>query len=162
MTGYISGIIGVSILVGIIDIICPDGGGFKKYLRLVSGLVVAVMILSPMGSFLSYFSTSFWGELDGMIYEESLREEYQDKLYESLESASRESIEENIEKILYERFNIEQGNADASAVLERGDGDIKVKKLTLTLRGVAIFKDPYEIEEYFASLLHCECVTVIE
>ena len=162
MTEYIFGIIGVSILVGVIDVICPDGGGFKKYMRLLSGLTVAVMLLSPMGNILSYFSTSFWGELDGMIYEESEREEYQDRLYESLENASRESIEESIEKILYERFDIKSGDADASAELERVDGELVVKKLMVILRGAAIFKDPYEIEEYFASLLGCECVTAIE
>lgn len=162
MGEYILSIIGVAVLVGVLDILTPENAGLRKYSRLVSGLVVAVMLLSPLGSFVSYLSGSLWGEIEDIVTKDEESERYEEILFEGLENASQRSVEDGALSLLCENFNIKEENASVHARLYREGDDLRVEKLTVVLRGAAIFANTYEIEEYFSSLLSCECVTIIE
>lgn len=162
MSEYILSIIGVAVLVGVVDILTPENASLSKYSRLIAGLVVAVMLLSPLRGFVSYLSGSFWGELEGAVSREEESEKYEDILIGGLESATRKNVEDGVLEILSESFNIKEENASVHVKLVRLEEALHVENLTICLSGTAIFANTYEIEEYFTSLLGCECVTVIE
>ena len=161
MSKYILSIVGISIIVGIVDILTPENVGSRKFLRLLCGLAVAAVMISPLSNFISYVGVDFWGELEEHIYTDE-SEKYEDILTDEIENASRKSIETSARALLCENFDISEDDCSVSVRLVKDERGFKIDRVAVYLSGVAIFKNPYDIEEYFESLLACECVTIIE
>ena len=79
-----------------------------------------------------------------------------------LNNFSISEIENKIKDILNDEFNIPNDDCKITIFTEQNENNNKLTKLQITLLGKSIFKNPYNIENYFNKLLNCECTVLIE
>lgn len=153
MGSYLVGVIGVALCVGILEEILPGGSGNRAYLRLLTGLCILAVMVAPLGALL--------GSLPGLLEDISISEaegegEYDKILQGTVQEVVREQLREAILGSLSSEFSVDCNNAEVGILFGNGE-DMSLSRVVITLRGKDILKDPYEIEEYFGTLLGCEC-----
>ena len=57
------------------------------------------------------------------------------------------------------RFSV--NDCEVGVALAREGEELHLARVIITLSGKDVFKNPYTIEEHFATLLGCECVVVV-
>ena len=158
---YILSIFATAILITVVDILAPSGGGLSKHLRLVSSLVLVCVLISPTVSLaqkLKDFANGEWNfEIEGDV-----ENHYSEELQNALDGASLEYFTGMLEQTLCEEFAIAEDELRVQ-IEWIGDGEnLHPQKVTVVLSGKAIWKNPAQIEEYVTSLLGCACVSAIE
>ena len=158
---YILSIFATAILITVVDILVPSGGGLSKHLKLVCSLVFICILISPTISLaqkLKDFANGDWefeiaGDADNP---------YSEEMQNALDSVSLEYFEGMLKQTLCEEFDIAED--DLRLQIEwMGEGlQMHPKKVTIILSGKAIWKNPAKIEGYVTSLLDCDCVSAIE
>ena len=148
MSQYVYGIICASVAVGIAETLIPENAKTRAYLRLIFGLAVLLVIIKPIGGLaarLPQFSEEFFGD-------SSVGDEYA----EIANGQLGEAYEKGISEALEESF----GLSEFEVGVLMGDGR-KPKRVTVTLLGKEIFRNPYVIEEYISKAFECDCVVII-
>jgi len=158
---YILSIFATAILITVVDILAPSGGGLSKHLRLVSSLVLVCVLISPTVSLaqkLQDFANGDWNfEIEGDV-----EDHYSEELQNALDGASLEYFAGMLEQTLCEEVAIAEDELRVQ-IEWIGDGEnLRPQKVTVVLSGKAIWKNPAQIEEYVTSLLGCACVSAIE
>jgi len=159
MGEYLISVIGASLIGGVITAALPDSGGggaLKKYVGFIASLCVLCIIIAPATKVLDAVSEFFGGGIDGRIeeYEQSYEEEYNGYLA----SYGRENAEEGIRELICEEFSIDPEDCHVSAEVSENDGKLQLDRIRVILSGSAIFKNPYEIEEYLTDIFECESI----
>ncbi len=157
MGEYVLNVVGVAFCVGILEELLPDGYGSKAYIRLLTGLCLLLVMLAPVGSLLRALPDVF---SEYSAIEEDVDDQYEKILSESLGESVRTELIKAVKRDLSSRFGVNGERTDVGIMLD-GEGAFTVSRLVITLRGVDILKDPYEIEDYFARLLSCECAVIV-
>lgn len=158
MSGYLMSVIGGALLAGVVTNLLPEGSGeaMKKYVSLLGALCVLSILISPALSVLDWL-----GDLAGGGYDRWLvrnEEKYDDKYREYMLSIGKENIEIGVAALLHEKFGIPEGECRVVAEVKEGTQGLELIKITITLSGGSVLKNPYLIEEYLSGLLDCECI----
>ncbi|MBE6662382.1 MAG: hypothetical protein E7606_03760 [Ruminococcaceae bacterium] len=157
MGSYILNVVCVAFCVGLLEEILPAEYGAKAYVRLLTGLCLLLVMLSPVGKLLEALPDA----LDEYAaIEEEADGSYEDILRDSLGEVVQGEIAAAVKRDLASRFGVKNERTEVGVMLTEGK-ELAVERLVITLYGVDIFKDPYAIEEYFARLLSCECVVIV-
>ena len=158
---YILSIFATALLITVVDILAPTGGGLSKHFKLVTSLIFVCMLISPTVSLakkLEEFANGNW-EFD---IEGDIENHYAEELQNALDDASREYFEGMLTKTLCEEFDIAEGDLRTHVEWNNDGENPHPQKVTVVLSGKAIWKNPAKIEEYVSSLLDCDCVSAIE
>lgn len=159
MGEYLISVIGAALIGGVITAALPDSGGggaLKKYVGFIASLCVLCIIISPAMKALDVVSEFFDGGLDGWLEEHG--QSYEDQYYGYLASYGKENAEEGIRELICREFSIDPENCHISAEVSESDGKLGLDRIKVILSGSAVFKNPYEIEEYLSDLFECECI----
>ena len=159
MGQYVYGIIGAAAVIGVMEGILPKGGRTRQYIRVITALCLLCIVIKPVGSFLEVLSSLLQDGMESLDEGLAVRDEYEAILEGQIESVVRDELRAAICDEMSERFSI--GNCEVGASLVRKDGVLSVDRVVITLFGKDVFKNPYEIEEYFSDLLDCECIVTV-
>lgn len=160
MRNYIIGIICLAIVFGVFETILPKGNRTVVFLKLLISLCILVVMVNPIMQVVEYLSGSFSEDMSGVILGDGgTRAEYEKAFELELEGAVRAEVCRLVKGELAERFGADGDSCDVGVLLS--EGAERVEKLIITLKGRDIFRNPYNIEEYFSELLECECIVVI-
>ena len=166
MYNYLYTIILVSIGIGIVEIISPNSSELNKYIKGIGILIIFCVILSPISNFVKTIRYSFLEDIKNSLITDSndntITDDYLDILQNYLNNFSISEIENKIKDILNDEFNIPNDDCKITIFTEQNENNNKLTKLQITLLGKSIFKNPYNIENYFNKLLNCECTVLIE
>ena len=148
MRTYVYGIICASLAIGVAELLIPESAKTRPYLKLILGLAMLLAIVKPIGELVTMLPD--FGEL---VFEEpEMGDEYAQIADEQLAEAYKKGIEADLK----DKF----GLSDFEVGVIMGD-DRKPIKVTVTLMGGDIFRNPYKIEEYITRAFGCECVTLV-
>ena len=122
-----------------------------------------------MGTSLSFRITQLSGEtaedLKNEILEnqtEDLTSEYESIFENYLIDFSEDAVKSSIKELLNKRFDVPKEESDVVIFTEAKNDTQRLLKVQILLSGGSIFKNPYDIEEYFAELCGCNCEVLIK
>lgn len=164
MKQYLLSVIIISIAIGLTEVMVSDMHGMKGYIRTIGLLCVLVVALSPLAQALSDINDSFFENIKNSITDgaDMSDEDYSEMLNEYLKSFSQNSYKSEIKRLLNEKFDISEEESFVELELELSDDTMSVTEIRILLTGSAIFKNPYDIEDYFKNLAGCECQVLIK
>lgn len=164
MSEYFSSIITASAILGMLEALAPRGRGLDKYIKMIGLIIILCITVSPISQLLGQLGDG--GLLDDLRDEISgegeLDGEYRDRLNEYLNDYSSEMLKNELYAILSDKFSIPREECEISLKTEYSEGQYHVARVQILLFGGSIFKNPYNIEEYIADLLSCECEVLIK
>lgn len=129
MSDYIASIIAASVLSGVSSLLSPDK--WKKYVGIITGLVVICTILSPLSEMSVYDVFNSFGEVSA----ESVEADGNLLKANMIKEEMTQRINEDIEKRLLDEFGI-KAKSDADIGID-ADGKITgVKAVTVTGKGI--------------------------
>ena len=160
---YILSVIAVSLTAAAVSIFCPNGkgGGILKHLKLLTSLALICVIISPIVSLVKSLSDSSIDKFkDNIIGSISEGGDYESIFFKSLSDTSASELEKEIKKRICEAFQIDESNIEINAEYAVENDTVSFKRITVTLSGEAIFKSPYDIEDYVRTLtgIDCKCL----
>lgn len=164
MKWYLLGVIIISVAIGLFEVMVSDMHGLRGYIRGIGLLCILVVALSPLAQALSDINDNFFEDIknsiiDGVVGSD---EDYSEMLNEYLKSFSENSYKSEIKRILKEKFDISEEECFVELESEFSDDTMSVTEIRILLTGNAIFKNPYNIEDYFKNLAGCECQVLIK
>lgn len=164
MRGYLLGVVIVSMIMGIFEIIAPKHGGIEKYTKTIGLLCILCVAVAPFKEILGNINDNFFGSLKEEILDgaEDNRNGYNEILKEYLNDFSQNEFIAQIKEILNEQFAIPAEECEIDITTSTESGNLKVDSMQILLSGRSVFKNPYTIEEYFNKLLDCECQVLIK
>ena len=162
MKEYILTLVGVAVICGVVEMMSLSEGEIKNYLKLIGALCVLCVAISPIGTLLSTIRDGGMKEIFDKSEREVLKEQYAEVYLDSLGEEISEDIEERVEILLCERFDIDENDIDVAVFLDTAENDVKVSECRVILYPKAISKDPHKISDYIYDLLECECEIIYE
>ena len=149
-------LLGASLLTGILGSLCPKG--HKKHLRLLCGLCMIALLISPLPSYLEHAEEN-WLALDEETGENA--EDIYDEIYhQALSDANVLQIEKTTKNLIIQEFSIPSEDFSISVFVANEDGLVLLKNATISLSGKAILTDPREIVRVVEEYLGCPCNVV--
>ncbi len=141
----------------VIMLFLPDGSESSKYVKLLASLSVLCAIAAPLGSF--SLGNGAEGIFDQLL--EGVGDDHgaEEKYYGVLVGIGSEELEKKLCELVCDKFLIEKENIKIDVEASEKEGVFCVDRVTVGLSGAAVFKDPYDIEEYIGSLVGCDCDT---
>jgi len=158
---YMLSIFATALLITVVDILSPSGGGLSKHLKLVTALVFVCILISPTLLFAQNILNFANGDWEFGL-EEDVKDHYSSELQDALDDASRDYFEGMLKQTLCEQFAIAEDDLRVRVDWIGTGEDLRPERVTVILSGKAIWKNPAKIEEYVSSLLGCDCVSAIE
>ncbi len=156
MGGYLMSVIGVALCVGLFEELLPSGSGSRTYLRLLGGLCILALMVTPLGRFLGSLP-SLLDEIS--VSEQDIENEYDKILQGTLRDSVREELKLAILSSLEREFSVRRERTEVGILFDE-DESLSPSRVVITLHGRDILKDPYKIEDYFEALLGCECMVL--
>lgn len=156
MKEYVMTLVGVSLITGIVGMLCPKI--HQKYLRLLCGFCVIAAMVAPLPSYLAEADASLLG-----IYDENGNEKetvYEEIYQETLLNADADRIEYYVKTLLISEFSVESDRISVSVELSQEENTVAIKNIMVALSGSAVLEDPHQITYYLESMLHCPCEIV--
>ena len=148
MNAYIYGLICASLAIGVAELLIPENAKTRPYLKLIFGLALLLVIVKPIGKLAELLP-----EVGDRIFAEQFEgNEYEEIAEEQLAEAYRKGIAAELEATF--------GLSDFEVGVLMGE-ERKPARVTVTLMGSDIFRNPYAIEEHISKAFGCECVTVV-
>lgn len=161
---YLMSIIISSLCISVLNLLIPKGSGLEKYTKLIGMLILLITIISPLSQVINKFDIGYLDKLKDDILDSQIAEEekYSDILDEYLRDHSVEQYKLQIKDLLLSKFDIPNEECEINISVISGQDRLEIKDMQILLSGKSIFKNPYEIEEYFIALIGCECRVLIK
>lgn len=142
-----------------------DGGGIGKDLRMLGALCVILSIILPLSPVLSDIG-NIGDKLESMLEilkfgstEVTDSEEYAKIFNSQLIKSSVSEAQSTLKDLISQKFSIDKDDCSIEIVLRDGaEVEIYPEKIIITLKGQAVWKDPYAIEEYLKGIVECDCI----
>ena len=157
MQEYMMTLVVSSLVMGVVGALCPNG--HKKYLRLLCGLCMIALLVSPIPSYLEsaeIFSESAWGD------DEEGESSYEEIYHNTILTSHIKQAEESMESMIAQEFSLRSEEISISILYENIDEKCLLKKAIVSLSGSAILQEPREMIEYVEARLNCPCEIVYD
>lgn len=165
MRDYLLSVIWISVIAAISEILAPSLGGIKKYLKLIGALCVICIMVMPLADLLGNSENIYEGikdEFKTKLNKEDMNKKYEELFFEYLNDHSVSELKEQIQSLLKDQFGVEEGESDIKVFTVKNDNGLYPEKIQILLSGKSIFKNPYDIEEYFENMIGCKCEVLIK
>jgi hypothetical protein len=152
MAGYISSLITVSIIGGIVSNLVSGFSNIKRYVNYFVGLVAVICLLSPIFSFINNM-TSFKMTINN-FFDKFVNQEIIDNTNDIIINSGIESIEGGIKSALIERFEFDEKEIIIELEADKSNIEaIKISKITVILTGKASWNDVDLVKEYLNNVI---------
>ena len=160
MREYLMSLIMAALIVGLIGALVPEGegGGLRKYVTFAGCLCVLLLLISPITRVLGFVSELSDGDFDISLDKQT--DQYEEQFKQYIMSLGEDSISAELVGVICEKFDISEQECHVKVDTYDAQGEMAIGRVTVILSGKAIFRDPYEIEQYITGLLGCECTVV--
>ena len=166
MTTYLTTLITASLTISLVTLLSPQGerAGIAKHMRLLTGLFLICLLISPMCRIIEELYNADGGTLQipGIEQDQPSKDSYQEQLDQAMRQASTSYFTQMLTQMIESQFAISEGNIRCTVEWDRNEETSIPKRITVVLSGKAIWKDPREIEAFVTNLIGCECVSAIE
>ncbi|MBQ8345403.1 MAG: hypothetical protein IJY42_03955 [Clostridia bacterium] len=152
MKEYCIGLLASCFFCGICGWMAPDGS-LRRYLRLVGGICILCVMLSPVPTWIRSFQGVSW--LD-VIPPEEMSSNYDEIYKEALEALSASELEAYVEARLWEQFSLEEHELELQILWSEEPSSPYVEQGWIILRDSAVFCNPDEVLAAAISLLECD------
>ena len=167
MKTYLTTVIWAAVAGTMAELIGDDEGGGTKLLRLLTGLMILSVVISPLRGLLQTGP-------DGVV--DRLREVYEDARTASVETGEmytartleliRETGETGaanaVADLVAERFALPAECCRAEVELTETDGTFSLSAVRVILSGRGVLTDPYAVEAYLEDLFGCVAEVSVE
>lgn len=156
MKEYMFSLIGASLIAGIVSLFLPEGSANSRVVKMLAALCVISALAVPLSG------ASCDGNVSGIfdsILESTSDLGAEDKYYGILTELGRDELEKKLTELICEKFSVDENNISVSVEALADGGEFSVRRVAIGLRGVAVFCDPYDIEEFVTSLVGVDCDT---
>ena len=165
MKNYLLSIVIVSMCYGVLEILKLNSK--DKASRLIGSLCLVSVVVWPimpwirnqenLNSAIADFNDNMIGSINSFNREYN-EEKMEDEFYQRIMSLSCDEIQSSIALILCEKFIISQEDIEVLCKLALDkNSDIHIENVIVVLKNNAIFKNPYEIEEFISVNFNCSC-----
>ncbi|MBQ1981619.1 MAG: hypothetical protein IIV80_01290 [Clostridia bacterium] len=143
-----------------------EGGRLAGYTRLIAGLYLLVVLLSPLRDGIKVLSGLAQGQDDviGELEEAISRPtgDYGDVFAEQLTQLGAREAEAYVYDTLSRQFHIHDGTYVEAVYAGKENGEMTPIELRIALSGVAALHDPVPIEDYFSEAFGCPCYVSVK
>ncbi|MBE6556675.1 MAG: hypothetical protein E7664_02890 [Ruminococcaceae bacterium] len=151
MQGYMLGLVAISLLCGVCDVLSPEDGT-GRLVRFVSGLCILCVCMMPLGKLVS--GIEWWNGLIDAAAADS--EEYEEKFQMEMNALEESTVSEILQRELCQALKLSE--EELSVTLRRTDS----VNVYVTLSGKGIAADPRAIQTYVTERLDCVCEIIYE
>ena len=160
MKAYILSVTVASLIAAVITLLTPEGkdGGIGKHVKLLTSLAILAVIINPFLTFLKDLSVKDVDSLkDKILSSADPQDPYEKIFYESLSEMSAIDLEDELKKLISEKFGIKSENLSINAEYSVVENAVCFNRITVILSGGAIFRNPYDVEAYVKNITGIEC-----
>ncbi len=167
MTAYLYAFILTAVAAVLVEMLAPsgEGGRLRSHVRLMAGLCMLVMLITPLREGLTLIRSIADGTLEWSWAEDAPTEEsdYQNILEEGLSSLGQQEVAVWVKHTLEADFGIPPSNHTVTVTMVPAEGNAlpAVAQVTILLHGASIFENPHQIEDYITDRLGCPCYVAI-
>lgn len=152
MTNYITSLITISIIGGIISNLVSSFSGIKRYVNYFIGLVAVFCLLSPIVSFINNIS-GFKSSINN-FFNRFASQDIIDSSNDIIINSGAENIKGGIKKTLTDRFGFDEKDIIIELELDKANVEaIKITKITVILTGKASWNDVDAVKEYLRNVI---------
>lgn len=152
MASYITTLITISIIGGVISNLISSFNGIKRYVNYFIGLIAVVCLLSPIVSFVSNIS-SFKTSINNFI-DKFASQDIIDSSNDIIINSGAENIKGGIKKTLVEHFGLDEKEIIIELEIDKTNIEaIKINKITVILTGKASWNDVDAVKEYLNNVI---------
>lgn len=161
MKVYIISVVAVSLVASALILLAPEGkgGGISKHLRLLTSLCILAVISEPLISFSKNILSSSPRDMTYLFTDGLTETDSESVFFESISDFSAAQLNTELTRLICENFSLDDGDISVTSSYKTTDEGISFSSVTVRLSGVAIFKNPRDIESFVTALtgLPCRC-----
>ncbi len=164
MNKYLLTIIITSISIGLCNIIIPKQSGLDKSVKFIGMLIILATVLSPIIDGIKNINDETVDLVkDKLSFDaEKEKDKYEFILEDYLSDYSYDLVNDYIKNELNIKFDIASEECEVNLSIVNEGENKKISHVQVLLSGAAIFKNPYDIEQYVSSMLGAECSVYIK
>lgn len=152
MKAYVSTLLIVSIIGGIVSSLCSSLKDLKKYINYFVGLIAIICMISPLTSFVTNISST--KEQIKEYFNSLTSEEIINNSNDIIINSGVESIENGIKNAIIQRFSFEENEIIVNLSLDKTNIEaIKIKQINIILTGKASWSDVDSVKSYLESII---------
>ncbi len=152
MSSYITSLITISIIGGLISNLVSSFKSVKAYVSYFVGLVAVICLLSPIFSFISNISTL--KETINNYFDNFASQDIIDGSNDIIINSGIESIEKGIKNTLVDKFGFDEKEIIVSLETDTTNIEaIKITKITVILTGKSSWHDVDLVKEYLNDVI---------
>lgn len=156
MKSYLISLAAVAAVAALAGLIAPEGGK-QTGLRLVTGLCVLLVVVTPIVSGVRALTDP---DFSSFSFGDSKAEEYESIFADGIREAGGAYLAERLCEALASRYSCPASDF-AVRFSFSGNGE-EVTAVLVLLRGRAVFLNTYDLEEYVAELFSCPVTTAVD
>lgn len=159
MREYLSALIAVTLLGGLVRMLAPEGN-LQKYLRLTISLCLVCALVQPvLGGALTDKDFSLGEWLSAEEYEEL---DYDEIYNQSLQNGAKSQAEELIRTRIYQEFSLTEEMASVRTSFLSKNGTILLEEVQVIFHSTVILQDPRAVVSFVNSEWDCPCTVIYE
>lgn len=155
MREYLFSVIGASFAASLILLVLPDKAKGKKGVCAIISLSVICAVASPI----SGLSLDGLGDIISSVTDGADASDAEDIYYTQLIKLGCKELEGLLTERITNAFSLSPEDVDVTVEAEEREGQFVPVRVAVGLRGMAIFADPYDLEDFVSSLVGCDCDT---
>lgn len=159
MREYLTSLLSVSLLGGLLTMLSPEGD-LKKYVRLLCSLCLLCAMVSPLFSAFAEGELSLDHLWEQMEPSESL--DYDEIYHQSLQSGNRENAKNIVKRRVLSEFELSDDALDVEVFFDIKNEQYSLEEIRVILHPKAIFVDPQTLSEWINETYSCPCVVIYD
>lgn len=155
MREYLFSVMGAAFVSSLILLILPDSAKGKKQV----GTIISLAIICTVASPLSGLSFDGLGEIFSSVNDGAGATDAEDIYYGQLTELGCRELERLLGERISDAFSLSPGEFSVTVEAQEKEGQFVPTRVAVGLYGMAVFADPYAIEDFVSSLAGCDCDT---
>lgn len=167
MKAYLMTVVWAAVAGTLAELIGDDEGTGAKLLRLLTGLMILLGVISPLRGLLQTGPDALIDRLQGG-YEDARAtsseagEMYAARTLELIRETGETGAADTVVGLVAERFALPEECCRAEVELTETDGTFSLSAVRVILSGRGVLTDPYAVEAYLEDLLGCVAEVSVE
>lgn len=167
MRAYLMTVIWAAVAGTLAELMGDDEGNGAKLLRLLTGLMILSVVISPLRGLLQTGPEALLDRLQG-IYEDTRAasaeagETYTARTLAYIRTTGEVGAGDAVAELVADRFDLPGECCRAAVELAETEGEFSLSAVRVVLSGRGVLTDPYAVEAYLEDMLGCSVEVSVE